>query len=75
MIHNVYVIVVVLFRLAATSVVLSALYVSLGAALVGMFVGHMQAVSLFPLVFAAVFGVVLWVIAKPVARLVTANVE
>lgn len=77
MINNLSVIVVVLFRIAAVVMVLSALYRSLAAAVVALLFSEGGATTGFlavpGLVISICAGVVLWLLAKPIARAVTAN--
>ncbi len=77
MINNLSVIVVVLFRIAAVVIVLSALYRYLAAAVVALLFsdgGPTTGFLALPgLIISICAGIVLWFLAKPIARAVTVN--
>jgi|GEM_PF-3849912 len=69
MTQNLYVIVVVAIRLWSVFIVLSGLYAFLLSALIV----HGPASVLPALIWPVIAGIILWVLAKPIARLVTTN--
>jgi hypothetical protein len=75
MIQNLYVIVVVVIRLLAVGLIGSALYAFTGKTLISLIVGGGPGgVPWIPVIEAFVAGILLWLLAKPIAELVTTNV-
>jgi hypothetical protein len=75
--QNLYSIVVVFFRLGGVSVILFGLYLFLVSVVVGLSVGRLpvQMFTAVPLILSVAAGIVLWLIARPVAWLVTADLD
>lgn len=75
MITHLNIIITVLFRVASVVMILCALYGSIAAAAVGLlFSGTSTGLFALPALVISVCGaIVLWLLAKPIARIVTAN--
>lgn len=69
MIQNLYLVVVVAIRLWGVFMVLSGLYVFL----LNLLIVHGGGPAVAALLWPIVAGVILWILAKPIARLVTTN--